>query len=114
MMAQGDSDPAAVAAFLDRWGSSGGAERANYQGFLNELCDLLGVPRPDPARPDDTENTYVFERAVTFQHGDGSTSTGFIDLYRCGCFVLEAKQGVEKEAATAPLSESEKARRARR
>jgi len=29
---------------------------------------------------------------VTFNHGDGSQSSGFIDLYRRGAFVLEAKK----------------------
>jgi len=35
--------------FITRWRNSGGAERANYALFLSELCDLLGVPRPDAA-----------------------------------------------------------------
>jgi len=81
--------------FITRWKASGGAERANYASFLNELCDLLEVPRPDPTQPDDTNNAYVYERSITFHHGDGSTSAGFIDLYKRGCFVLEAKQGTE-------------------
>ncbi|MDF1553449.1 MAG: hypothetical protein P1P84_10330 [Deferrisomatales bacterium] len=85
--------------FVDKWKASGGAERANYQLFLSELCDVLDVPHPDPTVPDDTDNEYVFERAVTFRHGDGTTSTGFIDLYRRGCFVLEAKQGTERQEA---------------
>jgi hypothetical protein len=80
-------------AFIDRWKPSGGAELSNYQTFLAELCDLIGVPRPDPSVPDDTKNQYVFERAVHFHNGDGTTSTGRIDLYKQGCFVLEAKQG---------------------
>jgi len=79
--------------FLNRWEASGAAERANYQLFLSELCDVLGVPRPDPTQADDAQNAYVFERAVTFQNGDGTTSTGRIDLYKRACFVLEAKQG---------------------
>ncbi|HXQ16543.1 MAG TPA: hypothetical protein VN814_18155 [Caulobacteraceae bacterium] len=34
--------------FIVRWTArEGGAERANYQGFLAELCDVLGVPRPE-------------------------------------------------------------------
>lgn len=72
---------AAVADFIRRWEASGAAERANYQLFLSELCDLLGVVRPEPTRPDDRDNAYVFERSVTFRHGDGTTSTGRIDLY---------------------------------
>src|SRR5881394_1027016 len=89
--------------FIARWKESGAAERANCQPFLGELCDVLGVPRPQPAQPDDEQNTYVFERAVTFHNGDGSTSTGRIDLYKRGCFVLEAKQGSERAQTVAPL-----------
>ena len=82
-----------------RWLNSGGAERSNYQGFLIELCDLLGVSRPDPAVPDNTKNRYIFEHSITVTHADGTTSTNFIDLYKHGSFVLETKQGIE--AATA-------------
>jgi hypothetical protein len=96
-----------VSAFIARWKSSAAAERANYQLFLSELCDLLGVPRPEPARADDRHNAYVFERAVTFHNNDGTTSAGRIDLYRRDCFVLEAKQGSERasEAEAATLFE---------
>src|SRR6266705_950318 len=79
--------------FIQRWQNSAAAERANYQLFLSELCDYIEVPRPNPAGADDRENNYVFERPVTFRHPTGLTSTGFIDLYKRGCFVLEAKQG---------------------
>ena len=96
--------------FIDRWKNSGAAERANYQLFLSELCDVLGVSRPDPTKPDDAENEYVFERSVTFHHADGSTSTGRIDLYKRGHFVLEAKQGVEKREQEVALSEAGKAK----
>ena len=99
-----------TAGFVARWGSSGAAERANYQLFLSELCDLLGVPRPDPTRPDDADNAYVFERGVTFHHPDGTTSTGRIDLYKRGCYVLEAKQGVEKREAAEALADATKAK----
>ena len=99
-----------TASFIARWSISGAAERANYQLFLSELCDLLGVARPDPTKPDDADNAYVFERSVTFHHPDGSTSTGRIDLYKRGCYVLEAKQGVEKREQEAALSEAGKAR----
>jgi hypothetical protein len=81
--------------FIDRWHNSGAAERANYALFLSELCDYLDVPRPDPAVADNSRNYYVFERPVTFRHPTGLSSTGFIDLYKRGCFVLEAKQGSE-------------------
>lgn len=99
-----------TASFIARWLSSGAAERANYQLFLSELCDLLGVARPDPTKPDDADNAYVFERSVTFHHPDGSTSTGRIDLYKRGCYVLEAKQGVEKREAAQALADATKAK----
>ena len=99
-----------IPSFITRWSGSGAAERANYQLFLSELCDLLGVARPDPTKPDDAENAYVFERSVTFHHPDGSTSTGRIDLYKRACYVLEAKQGVEKREQEAALSEAGKAK----
>ena len=53
-MADHDQEAAGTrraAAFIDRWAASGAAERANYQLFLSELCDLLDVPRPNPAMP---------------------------------------------------------------
>ena len=85
--------------FVDRWKDSGGAELANSQSFLKELCDLLETPQPDPTRPDAASNRYVFEKAVEFNNGDGSVSFGRIDLFRAGCFVLESKQGSERKAA---------------
>jgi hypothetical protein len=81
----------AVASFIARWSRSAGAERANHQPFVIELCDLLGVPRPDPSVKDG-DNAYVFEKPVILHDDAGGTSTGRIDCYRRGCFVLEAKQ----------------------
>jgi len=90
-------------AFIARWGASAGAERANYQLFLAELCDVLGVPRPDPSVVEEASNTYVFDKAVTFPLPNGKTTTKYIDLYRKGCFVCEAKQSVERPERV-PLS----------
>jgi hypothetical protein len=84
--------PAAVEAFIARWQAAGGSERANYQLFITELCELLDLPKPEPARAEASDNAYVFERRVTFRHGDGSSSNGFIDCYRRACYILEAKQ----------------------
>ena len=81
--------------FAARWQPSGGAERANYGLFLTDLCDLLGVPRPDATTDSPAQDAYVLERAVTFDDGGGRRSTGRIDLYKRGCFVLETKQGVD-------------------
>jgi hypothetical protein len=84
--------PAQIETFIARWSASGGSERANYQLFVTELCELLNLPKPDPAQDDARDNAYVFERRVIFKHGDGSTSNGFIDCYRRACFNLEAKK----------------------
>jgi SAM-dependent methyltransferase len=80
------------ASFVARWQDVGGSERANYQLFVGELCRLLEVPEPGPAQDDTRDNGYVFERRVNFTHGDGSGSAGFIDCYKRGAFVLEAKR----------------------
>jgi len=80
------------AEFIARWEGSGGAELANSQSFLKELCELLDLPQPEPTHADESQNTYVFEKAVEFNNGDGTTSSGRVDLYRRGCFVLESKQ----------------------
>ena len=102
---------ASLHAFIARWHASGAAERANYQLFLAELCAVLDVPTPDPTSPAEAENAYVFEKAVPLPHG----TTGRIDLYRRGCFVLEAKQGSDRPEPVTPLSsEAERQRRARK
>lgn len=82
----------ALESFIARWQKSGGTERANYQLFLTELCELLDLPKPDPAGDDTRDNAYVFERHVTIQNPDGTRRSGFIDLYRRGSFVCEAKK----------------------
>lgn len=88
-----------IEAFIHRWEASGAAERANYALFLTQLCDLLGVPQPEPTSAEPAKNIYVFERDVTFDQGDGTTTTGRIDLYKRSCFVLEAKQGSDQQRA---------------
>ncbi|MEZ5457733.1 MAG: type IIL restriction-modification enzyme MmeI, partial [Lysobacteraceae bacterium] len=88
----GSAGLANVESFIQRWNASGGSERANYQLFMQELCDLLEVPKPQPQGQDARDHDYVFERRVTFRHGDGSETPGFIDLYRRGAFVCEAKK----------------------
>ncbi|MFA7175082.1 MAG: DNA methyltransferase [Kiritimatiellia bacterium] len=105
------SDSPAVCAFIERWARSGAAERSNHQLFISELCGLIKVPHPDPATPDNSENAYVFERTVTFQDGNGKTSTGFIDLYKRGCFVLEAKQGADAPTEEPISMEAQELRR---
>ncbi|HEX9923106.1 MAG TPA: DNA methyltransferase, partial [Anaerolineae bacterium] len=104
------SNPQSVQDFIRRWQASGAAERANFPQFAVELCDVLDVPHPDPTRPDDEQNAYVFERSVPLSHG----STGRIDLYKRGCFVLEAKQGSDQSDEPPAWSEAGQRRRQRR
>jgi hypothetical protein len=107
-------DDRLIAEFIGRWAKSGGAERANYQLFLAELCEALDVARPEPTVEDDSQNAYVFERNVQFDNLDGTYSTCRIDLYKRGCFVLESKQGVEQQETAPALSAKQQQRRAKR
>jgi len=86
--------------FIKRWKVSGASERANFQPFITELCELLSVDKPRPASDKVHEATYTFERPVLFNDGEGKTTTNFIDLYKKDCFVLEAKQGSDKATIT--------------
>lgn len=81
-------DPSAAHAFVARWAGVEASELATAQSFVLELCELLGLHTPLPTAAQD----YMFERPVTFLHGDGSRSSGRIDCYKRGCFVLEAKK----------------------
>jgi hypothetical protein len=77
-----------AATFIERWRGVAASELATAQSFVIELCELLGVDKPHPTEAQD----YMFERPVTFRHGDGGTSAGRIDCYKRGHFVLEAKK----------------------
>jgi hypothetical protein len=86
--------------FISYWqGQEGGQERANYQNFLLNLCKTLGLPTPEASSYNPDANNYVFERIVSFREVDGTTRPGWIDLYKKGCFVLEAKQTRQKGKA---------------
>ncbi len=78
----------AAHAFIQRWQGSRASELSTAQSFVRELCELLGVAVPHATPAQD----YMFERPVTFQHGNGGTSAGRIDCYRRGHFVLESKK----------------------
>jgi hypothetical protein len=101
--------PVHIQAFLTKWQASGGAERANAQTFLNELCDILEVERPQPKTNDEHANAYVFEKTIP----SVTDTSNFIDLYKRGCFVLETKQGTDAVGADdhPPLSAEGLARR---
>lgn len=83
--------------FIKRWKASAASERANKDSFLNDLCEVLGVSKPDPKTGDLDKDRYVFEREVILLRPDKQT-IGFIDLYKYGHFILEAKQGSEADS----------------
>ena len=91
-------DAAGVDAFIGRWEKSGGSELANFQTFAGELCRLLRLPEPEPSQSDNEYNDYTFERRIDFRHDDGGATPGRIDLYKRGCFVMEAKQSAKRKA----------------
>jgi len=66
-----------IEGFIERWqGQDDGTERVNYQLFLTELCDLLVLPKPDPAASDTEQNSYVFERRVDIKHPNEKLISG--------------------------------------
>lgn len=88
---------AAYSAFIEKWRQSAAAERANKDSFLNDLCAVLGVPAPNPTTGNAKRDDYVFEKAIVVA-GESGKTTKFIDLYKRGSFVLEAKQGSESSS----------------
>lgn len=75
-----------IESFIARWQGVAASELATAQSFVTELCRILDVESPTH------QQDYMFERPITFRHGDGGVSAGRIDCYRRGCFVLEAKK----------------------
>lgn len=87
-----------LSSFVDKWKQSAASERANKDSFLHDLCGVLGVAHPNPKTGDPDRDRYVFERDVVLVHGGERQTIGFIDLFKHGCFVLEAKQGSEADS----------------
>jgi hypothetical protein len=93
-----------VEEFIAKWENCSGSERANYAVFLTELTNVLGVEAPGPT------DDYRIDAPVP--GGAEAGGTGFIDLYKRGCFILEAKQSKQicelptlpglQEVSTAP------------
>lgn len=77
--------------FIKEWDGVAGSERSNAQIFVNDLCEMLGLDKPKKAVQNHSENVYVFERYLKEHDAEAKASNRFIDCYRRGCFVLEAK-----------------------
>jgi hypothetical protein len=86
-----------VGRFVAKWDGTERAERANYIPFLSDLCAILGVETPDPAAG--SGGAYRYERGVQHHEADGTAAPRRIDLYKRGCFVLEAKQAANPKQA---------------
>lgn len=82
------------AEFIRKWGDSTLRESQGSQSHFNDLCDLLGVPRP--TEEDTTGDQYCFERGAE-KVGGGN---GWADVWRKGCFGWEYK-GKHKDLNTA-------------
>ena len=80
------SIPAQLQTLTERWATASPAERANAQLYLVELCRALDVEPPRPAGAG-----YEFEYSVRVVNRDGTDSVNRIDLFKAGCFALEAK-----------------------
>ncbi|BAU10165.1 type II restriction enzyme [Leptolyngbya sp. NIES-3755] len=89
------SDAARIEPFIDRWQNSSGNERANYQMFFSELCDALGVSRPD-VKGSVPGDPYCFDKDITIYHPSGKKTAGYIDVYKAEHFLIEAKQGSDR------------------
>lgn len=96
-----------IKTFIAKWEKSGGAERASYQTFLGELCEIMEVPKAQPPLADPRENSYVHDHPVPSARTD-KKSKNFIDLYKRGCFVLETKQGVSQRVPDDPFLKAPK------
>lgn len=90
----------ALRELAEKWKDVPPAERANSQPYIIELCDALGVTRPQPRG-----SGFEFEYPVsTTDRRTGKTSTNFIDLYRVGSFIVESKHtgaGTDREMGAA-------------
>lgn len=82
--------------FIAKWaGVTGGAERANYGQFVNDMCHALALPLPGVAEGGKLGD-YQFDGPVP--GGAIGGGVGFIDLYKRAHFILEAKQSKLSEA----------------
>ncbi len=83
-----------VQEFIKTWRQSTLKERSASQSHFNDLCALLGEPKPTDVDPDGT--WYTFERGAK-KTGGGD---GWADVWKRGCFAWEYK-GKHKDLTAA-------------
>lgn len=72
--------------FIAKWRGSELSERSASQSHFNDLCTLLGVPKPTDA--DQRGSEYTFDK-WTRKIGD---TDGFADVWKRHCFAWEYKR----------------------
>jgi len=81
------------AEFVEKWSKVELSERAVNQSHFNDLCDLLGQPKP--VEYDPTGNEYTFEKGVIPLDGASAGAKGergFADVWWHGKFAWEYKR----------------------
>src|SRR2546423_1228454 len=76
--------------FVEKWKKVDLTERSSAQTHFNELCELLGQPRPIDA--DQKGEGYAFERGVPKSGGKKSGQQGWADVWKKGFFAWEYKR----------------------
>lgn len=71
--------------FVDKWRLVSTSERATAQSHFNDLCELLGEPKPHDVDP--AGNWYAFEKGAA-KTGGGD---GWADVWKRGAFAWEYK-----------------------
>jgi len=71
--------------FIKKWGANTRTERAASQSHFNDLCELLGLPKPLDVDP--TGDAFTFEKGATKLTG----GEGFADVWKKHCFAWEYK-----------------------
>lgn len=72
--------------FINRWKSNSTSERSGAQSHFNDLCELLGVDKPNDNPM--LQDSYCFERGAK-RTGAGH---GWADVWKRGCFAWEYKK----------------------
>ena len=80
--------------FIEKWKRAQLSERAGAQSHFNDLCELLGQPKPTDADPEGTH--YTFERGAHKMDG----GEGWADVWMKGHFGWEYK-GKHKDLTAA-------------
>jgi hypothetical protein len=82
---------------ISKWqGTPGGAEKKNFPLFIGDLCEVLGVPPPNEPAAGGVLGAYEYEAPVPKGSFRSLDAGGAVDLYKRGCFIMEAKQSYLK------------------